>query len=179
MAQTRHRSRLRRGHRVKHQPFRQRQRVVWPAQAACANEPRQTPALVESGAGKSSVNRCRCHHRGGRPRPWRVLRSGRRRVGDHPLPHVRLAARLVRAHVVVRGEPAAAGDQCYDCGLYEATAIWDVRSAVDGGREVRPAEQHIHSLLESLPFMAVSALFCLHWDEVAWWRCHLVGHLAP
>lgn len=50
-------------------------------------------------------------------------------------------------------------------GAYEATAIWDVRAAVDGGREVRPAEQHIHSFLESLPFMAVSALLCLHWDQ--------------
>jgi hypothetical protein len=51
-------------------------------------------------------------------------------------------------------------------GAHEATAIWDVRTAVDGGREVRPAEQHIHSFLESLPFMAVSALLCLHWDQV-------------
>jgi hypothetical protein len=51
-------------------------------------------------------------------------------------------------------------------GAHEATALWDVRTAVHGGREVRPAEQHIHSFLESLPFMAVSALFCLHWDEV-------------
>jgi hypothetical protein len=49
---------------------------------------------------------------------------------------------------------------------HEATAIWDVRTAVDGGREVRPAEQHIHSFLESLPFMAASALLCLHWDQV-------------
>lgn len=52
-------------------------------------------------------------------------------------------------------------------GTHEATAIWDVRAAVDGGREVRPAEQHIHSFLESLPFMAISALLCLHWDQVA------------
>jgi hypothetical protein len=51
-------------------------------------------------------------------------------------------------------------------GVHEATAIWDVRAAVDGGREVRPAEQHIHSFLESLPFMAVSALLCLHWDQL-------------
>lgn len=51
-------------------------------------------------------------------------------------------------------------------GAHEATAIWDVRAAVDGGREVRPAEQHIHSFLESLPFMAVSALLCLHWDQI-------------
>ena len=75
--------------------------------------------------------------------------------------------------------PLLLGISATTAGLYEATAIWDVRSAVDGGREVRPAEQHIHSFLESLPFMAVSALFCLHWDEVASWRCHLVGHLAP
>jgi hypothetical protein len=75
--------------------------------------------------------------------------------------------------------PLLLGISATTAGRYEATAIWDVRSAVDGGREVRPAEQHIHSLLECLPFMAVSALFCLHWDEVASWRCHLVGHLAP
>jgi hypothetical protein len=50
-------------------------------------------------------------------------------------------------------------------GAHEATAIWDVRAAVDGGREVPPAEQHIHSFLESLPFMAVSALLCLHWSR--------------
>ena len=42
----------------------------------------------------------------------------------------------------------------------------NVRAAVDGG-EVRPAEQHIHSFLESLPFMAMSALLCLHWDQIA------------
>jgi hypothetical protein len=63
--------------------------------------------------------------------------------------------------------PLLLGISAMTAGLHEATAIWDVRSAVDGGREVRPAEQHIHSFLESLPFMAVSALFCLHWDEVA------------
>ena len=51
--------------------------------------------------------------------------------------------------------------------MHEATAIWDVRAAVDGGREVHPAEQHIHSFLESLPFMAMSALLCLHWDQIA------------
>ena len=57
---------------------------------------------------------------------------------------------------------------CVASGLaHEGTAIWDVRAAVDGDREVRPAEQHIHSFLESLPFMAISALLCLHWDQVA------------
>jgi hypothetical protein len=56
-------------------------------------------------------------------------------------------------------------------GVHEATAIWDVRAAVNGGREVGPAEQHVHSFLESLPFMAISALLCLHWDQVAGaWR---------
>ena len=78
--------------------------------------------------------------------------------------------------------------------VHEATASSDVRAAVDGGREVRPAEQHIHSFLESLPFMAMSALLCLHWDQIAdvWqgrprssaWRLRLrrrrlpAGHLA-
>jgi hypothetical protein len=52
-------------------------------------------------------------------------------------------------------------------GVHEATAIWDVRAAVDDGREVRPAKQHIHSFLDFLPFMAVSALMCLHWDQGA------------
>jgi len=57
---------------------------------------------------------------------------------------------------------------CASAGLvHEGTAVWDVRAAVDGGREVRPAEQHIHSFLESLPFIAISALLCLHWDQVA------------
>jgi hypothetical protein len=63
-------------------------------------------------------------------------------------------------------------------GVHEATAIWDVRAAVDGGREVRPAEQHIHSFLESLPFMATSALLCLHWDQVQRARRHPGDHQA-
>ena len=45
--------------------------------------------------------------------------------------------------------------------------MWDVRATVDGGRDVHPAEQHIHSFLESLPFMAMPALLCLHWDQIA------------
>jgi hypothetical protein len=57
---------------------------------------------------------------------------------------------------------------CTATGLvHEGTAIWDVQLAEHGGREVRPAEQHIHSFLESLPFMAISALLCLHWEQVA------------
>jgi hypothetical protein len=50
--------------------------------------------------------------------------------------------------------------------VHEATAVWDVRTAVDSDREVRPAEQHIHSFLESLPFGALASLMCLHADQV-------------
>ncbi|WP_330336924.1 diguanylate cyclase [Streptomyces sp. NBC_00557] len=50
--------------------------------------------------------------------------------------------------------------------VHEATALWDVRTAVDSDREVRPVEQHIHSFLESLPFGALASLMCLHADQV-------------
>ncbi|MFF4399010.1 diguanylate cyclase [Streptomyces sp. NPDC001480] len=50
--------------------------------------------------------------------------------------------------------------------VHEATALWDVRTAVDSDREVKPVEQHIHSFLESLPFAGLSALMCLHADQL-------------
>ncbi|MEW2561660.1 diguanylate cyclase [Streptomyces griseorubiginosus] len=50
--------------------------------------------------------------------------------------------------------------------VHEATALWDVKTAVDSDREVKPLEQHIHSFLESLPFAALAALMCLHADQV-------------
>ncbi|MFF7050320.1 diguanylate cyclase [Streptomyces griseorubiginosus] len=50
--------------------------------------------------------------------------------------------------------------------VHEATALWDVKTAVDSDREVKPLEQHIHSFLESLPFGALAALMCLHADQV-------------
>ncbi|MER6037151.1 diguanylate cyclase [Streptomyces sp. NPDC001835] len=50
--------------------------------------------------------------------------------------------------------------------VHEATALWDVRTAVDSDREVRPVEQHVHSFLESLPFGALTSLMCLHADQV-------------
>ncbi|MER6062502.1 diguanylate cyclase [Streptomyces sp. NPDC001792] len=50
--------------------------------------------------------------------------------------------------------------------VHEATALWDVRTAVDSDREVSPLEQHIHSFLESLPFGALASLMCLHADQV-------------
>lgn len=48
--------------------------------------------------------------------------------------------------------------------LHQATAVWDV-SFAEQRREVRPNEQHIHSLLEVLPFMALSMAATLHWDQ--------------
>ncbi|MGC0336604.1 diguanylate cyclase [Streptomyces sp. SLBN-8D4] len=50
--------------------------------------------------------------------------------------------------------------------VHEATALWDVKTAVDSDREVKPVEQHIHSFLESLPFAALASLMCLHADQV-------------
>src|SRR3954463_5636993 len=50
--------------------------------------------------------------------------------------------------------------------VHEATALWDVRTAVRSEREVKPIEQHIHSFLESLPFAALTSLMCLHSDQV-------------
>jgi hypothetical protein len=50
--------------------------------------------------------------------------------------------------------------------VHEATALWDVRTAVESDREVTPLEQHIHSYLESLPYGALASLMCLHADQV-------------
>lgn len=44
---------------------------------------------------------------------------------------------------------------------HSVTAIWDVAYAVHH-REVKTREQHTHSFLEILPFMAVSFMVCLH-----------------
>jgi hypothetical protein len=49
---------------------------------------------------------------------------------------------------------------------HEATALRDVRTAERGGRTVSPFEQHVHSFLESSPFLATAALTCLHWDQL-------------
>jgi hypothetical protein len=72
---------------------------------------------------------------------------------------------------------------------HEATALWDVKTAVDSGREVKPIEQHIHSFLESLPFMGTAAIACLHWKDVrellhngdrrGAWRLRLKRHPLP
>lgn len=49
-------------------------------------------------------------------------------------------------------------------GMHGITAFWDVRYA-ETKRDVRPNEQHIHSLLEVLPFCAVSLVIVLHWEQ--------------
>jgi hypothetical protein len=46
--------------------------------------------------------------------------------------------------------------------LHQATAMWDVHYA-DSRREIRPIEQHIHSILEMLPLMALLLVIALHW----------------
>lgn len=62
--------------------------------------------------------------------------------------------------------PAVLTVMALSVAAHEATALWDVKTAVDSGREVRPIEQHIHSFLESLPFMGTTAIACLHWKQV-------------
>ncbi|WP_155057420.1 diguanylate cyclase [Streptomyces blattellae] len=56
--------------------------------------------------------------------------------------------------------------QSAGAAVHEATAPWDVRTAVRSDREVKPLEQHIHRFLESLPFGALTSLMCLHADQV-------------
>jgi hypothetical protein len=51
------------------------------------------------------------------------------------------------------------------CALHEAIVVWDVAYAADR-REVTTTEQHVHSFLEVLPFMSLSFVLCLHWDQV-------------
>ena len=48
--------------------------------------------------------------------------------------------------------------------LHLAMALWDVSYAVSR-RVVTPIEQHVHSFLEVLPFMAVSFIVCLYWGQ--------------
>jgi hypothetical protein len=47
--------------------------------------------------------------------------------------------------------------------LHQATAMWDVAYA-HKRREIRPIEQHVHSLLEVLPLTALLMVAALHWD---------------
>lgn len=47
---------------------------------------------------------------------------------------------------------------------HELTALWDVRMATRQ-RNVSAIEQHIHSFLELIPFMGISMVCLLHWDQ--------------
>lgn len=91
--------------------------------------------------------------------------SGTKESLIHTLMMTEIAA-PVTLTLLCEANPALLAAITLTAAVHEGTAIWDVRAAVDGGREVRPAEQHIHSFLESLPFMAASAMLCLHWDQV-------------
>jgi hypothetical protein len=114
--------------------------------------------------------------------------SGLRESGIHALRMTEISVPLL-LFALCEVNPLLLGIGTAAAGAHEATAIGDVRSAADGGREVRSAEQHIHSFLESLPFMAMSALLCLHWDQVtgAWqgrpgpaaWRLRLRRKRLP
>ncbi|HYD05589.1 MAG TPA: diguanylate cyclase [Reyranella sp.] len=49
--------------------------------------------------------------------------------------------------------------------LHQATAIWDVRYANDT-RRVSSAEQHVHGVLEMVPFIAVAMMAVVHRDQL-------------
>ena len=47
--------------------------------------------------------------------------------------------------------------------LHQATAMWDVSYAASL-REVKPIEQHVHSVLEMMPLTGLLIVVALHWD---------------
>ncbi len=47
---------------------------------------------------------------------------------------------------------------------HEATSHWDLRYAVPR-RRVGAIEQHVHNYLGTLPFMAMSFIFVMHWPQ--------------
>jgi hypothetical protein len=47
--------------------------------------------------------------------------------------------------------------------LHQATAMWDVSYAT-ARREVKPIEQHVHSVLEMMPLTGLLMVIALHWD---------------
>jgi hypothetical protein len=47
--------------------------------------------------------------------------------------------------------------------LHQATAMWDVNYAA-ALREVKPVEQHIHSVLEMMPLTGLLMVVALHWE---------------
>ena len=55
--------------------------------------------------------------------------------------------------------------------VHQATAVWDVRYA-NQTREVSPAEQHVHGIMEMLPLMAVVIVAVIYWPAML----SLLGH---
>jgi hypothetical protein len=49
---------------------------------------------------------------------------------------------------------------------HEVTAHWDLRYAF-AHRRVTPTEQHVHDYLGAIPFMALSFVAVLHWEQAA------------
>jgi hypothetical protein len=47
--------------------------------------------------------------------------------------------------------------------LHQATAMWDVSYAAQS-REVKPTEQHVHSVLEMMPLTGLLMVIALHWQ---------------
>ena len=47
--------------------------------------------------------------------------------------------------------------------LHQATAMWDVSYAA-ATREVKPIEQHVHSVLEMMPLTGLLMVIALHWQ---------------
>jgi hypothetical protein len=50
--------------------------------------------------------------------------------------------------------------------LHHATAMWDV-SYASATREIKPIEQHVHSVLEMLPLMGLLIVIALYFDQFA------------
>jgi hypothetical protein len=48
--------------------------------------------------------------------------------------------------------------------LHQATAMWDVHYA-NRTREVKPIEQHVHSVLEMMPLTGLLLVIALHWQQ--------------
>lgn len=49
---------------------------------------------------------------------------------------------------------------------HEATVLWDLRYA-SGKRPIPPGEQIVHSFQELIPFMLLTLVIFLHWDQFA------------
>jgi hypothetical protein len=62
--------------------------------------------------------------------------------------------------------------------LHEALAVWDVRFA-DARRTIAPVEQHVHGVLECVPWVALILLAILHWDAIGSFQLAVKRHPLP